>query len=216
MATALGKTRSRRRTASKEFRQLQLIRATLKSIAKRGIADTTLGDVSREAGLSAGIINLHFESKDKLFVETLRYLADDYKSAWERALERAGPGAAERLSALMKLDFAPSVCDRKKLAVWFAFWGEARSRPTYRKLCRERDAEYEAVLVSLCERTVAEGGYADVDAAYVARALTAISNGLWLDLLITPEQLDRETALKTCLSFLASVFPNHFSPRVGG
>ena len=36
------------------------------------MGSTTLGDVAREAGLSQGIVNLHFESKDNLLKETLR------------------------------------------------------------------------------------------------------------------------------------------------
>ena len=83
-----------RRTASKEARRQQLIEATIKCISKKGIGSTTLGDVASEAGLSQGIVNLHFKSKDNLFNETLRYLADEYKSLFEKTLQKAGPGAA--------------------------------------------------------------------------------------------------------------------------
>jgi AcrR family transcriptional regulator len=65
------------RTASRATRRLQLIDATMKCIARKGMSSTTLGDVAREAGLSQGIVNLHFESKDNLLNETLRHLADD-------------------------------------------------------------------------------------------------------------------------------------------
>ena len=82
----------RRRTAAKEVRQQQLIKATLSAVAKKGFAETTMADVARAAHLSQGIINLHFRSKDKLLEETLRHLAAEYKQAWERTLERAGPG----------------------------------------------------------------------------------------------------------------------------
>ena len=77
MAVAAVKSR---RTASKEARRQQLIEATIKCISKRGIGSTTLGDVAKEAGLSQGIVNLHFKSKDNLFNETLRYLVEEYKS----------------------------------------------------------------------------------------------------------------------------------------
>ena len=63
---------------------MQLIRATVRSIAKNGLSDTTMATVAREAGLSQGIINLHFQSKDRLLVETLRYIADEYNTSWEK------------------------------------------------------------------------------------------------------------------------------------
>ena len=66
----------KRRTAPPEERREQLILATIRSVADRGLADTTIATVAQEAGLSQGIVNLHFRSKDGLLTETLRYLAD--------------------------------------------------------------------------------------------------------------------------------------------
>ena len=70
MGKAALKSPARKRTAPKEERQHQLIQATIRSVAKNGMSDTTMATVSSEAGLSQGIINLHFQSKDRLLVET--------------------------------------------------------------------------------------------------------------------------------------------------
>lgn len=202
---------TKKRTASKQERQLQLIRATIRSVAKNGLADTTMSTVAREAGLSQGIINLHFQSKDRLLIETLRYIADEYKTSWEKALDGAGPSPAERLAALVEVDFNMPVCDRNKLAVWFAFWGESKSRPTYRKLCATRDIQYRKELGDLCQLLIEEGGYQGLDAMVLATGLSAMTEGLWLDLLISPRSLTREQARNICLAYLASAFPRHFS-----
>ena len=188
-----------------------MIRATIRSVAKNGLADTTMSTVAREAGLSQGIINLHFQSKDRLLVETLRYIADEYKTSWEKALDDAGPSPAERLAALVEVDFNMPVCDRNKLAVWFAFWGESKSRPTYRKLCATRDIQYRKELGDLCQLLIEEGGYQGLDAMVLATGLSAMAEGLWLDLLISPRSLTREQARNSCLAYLASAFPRHFS-----
>ena len=188
-----------------------MIRATIRSVAKNGLADTTMSTVAREAGLSQGIINLHFQSKDRLLIETLRYIADEYKTSWEKALDGAGPSPAERLAALVEVDFNMPVCDRNKLAVWFAFWGESKSRPTYRKLCATRDIQYRKELGDLCQLLIEEGGYQGLDAMVLATGLSAMAEGLWLDLLISPRSLTREQARNICLAYLASAFPRHFS-----
>ena len=80
------KTRKRaaqagRRTAAPETRRQQLIEATIRCVANRGLAETTISTVAREAGLSQGIINLHFKSKDGLLTATLRYISDEYRAA---------------------------------------------------------------------------------------------------------------------------------------
>lgn len=199
------------RTASKEFRREQLIKSTVDSIAKRGFAETTLANVAAGANLSQGIVNFHFRSKEALLVETLRYLAQEYKTAWTEALERTGPEPADRLRALIDIDFHPRVCNRKKIAVWCAFWGEAKSRPTYLRLCEDLDREYFEVVRDLAQQMVDEGGYHNVDPDFVATAVTALVDGLWLNLLLQPKQFNHANARATCLKYLAALFPHHIT-----
>lgn len=206
---AVAATKSNR-TASKEARRQQLIEATIKCISKRGIGSTTLGDVAREAGLSQGIVNLHFESKDNLFNETLRYLAEEYKSLFEKTLEKSGPDAADKLLALMELDLKPSVCDQKKIAVWFGFWGEVKAMPAYRKMCNDYDRDYDRVIECLSKEMIAEGKYDNIHAKNIADVLSSLTNGLWLSCLMSPKNWDRHAALDSVKGYLKSVFPQHY------
>ncbi len=188
----------------------------MKCIARKGMGSTTLGDVAKEAGLSQGIVNLHFESKENLLNETLRSIADDYKTQFDRALEQSGPAAADKLLALMELDLRPSVLDRRKLAVWFAFWGEVKSRPRYREVCEQSDEHYDEVLFGLCDEIIAEGDYKNVTGAAVATVLTSVTNGMWLSYLISPKRFDRQVATNAVDEYLHSVFPRHFPLRDDG
>ncbi len=210
MSTAAVPETNAKRTASKEARRQQLIRATIQSIAKHGLSDTTVASVAREAQLSQGIVNLHFQSKERLLVETLQYVTDEYRDTWEKALEQAGPSLAERLQALIAVDYHKSVFDRDKIAVWFAFWSETKARPTYRKLCAERDIGYDKVLTQLVAELIAEGDYGPLDPAIVANGLAAMTEGLWLDLLVNPRAMNRDKAMKISQTYLACLFPKHF------
>ena len=78
MAAANAKPNDTPRSMSKQARRKQLIQATIKCIAKNGLSSTTMADVTQQAGLSMGIINLHFQSKEKLLIETLQYISDEY------------------------------------------------------------------------------------------------------------------------------------------
>ena len=203
------KPRTKRRTASKEVRQDQLIRATIRSIARHGLSVTTIATVAKEAGLSQGIINLHFQSKERLLEETLSYIVDEYRKAWYKAMQSSGDTAAEKLAALAAVDFDKRICQRNKLAVWFAFWGESRSRLTYRKICAESSREYKQLLTRLCEDIIKQGVYR-VKAHHVATGLLALNSGLWLDMLISPAEMSAEKAREISLSYLQGVFPGHF------
>ena len=199
-----------RRTASREKRRRQLIDATMKCIGRKGLTGMTLSDVAKEAGLSQGIVNLHFESKDNLLTETLLSLADEYRTQFDRALERAGAAASDKLLAVVEHDLRPSILDRRKLAVWFAFWGEVKSRPTYRKICDAHDRYYDDVVANLCDELIEEGGYTGINGETAAEALTSMSNGLWLSCLLSPQNWDRRLARDAVDSYLKSVFPKHF------
>jgi len=213
LSQAATKPRTKPRTASKEERKTQLIKATIRSIAKNGLSVTTMSTVAKEAGLSQGIINLHFQSKERLLEETLRYVVDEYHAAWFKVLENSGDSAAEKLLALAGMNFDKPVCQRNKLAVWFAFWGESPSRPTYRKICAQRDREYKQVLTGLCEEIIRQGAY-PVRADFVAYGLSAMNEGLWLDLLLVPADVSPEQARAVSLSYLQGIFPKHFPQAI--
>ena len=204
----------RGRKASKETRRQQLIEATIDSLAKRGYSETTMADVADGAGLSRGIVNFHFESKEKLLVATLQYMADEYSAHWRSALRKAGDDPARQLGTLVAADFDRSICNKRKLAAWCAFWGEAKSRPTYQALCGARDAAYQNVFVDLCRKLKVDGGY-DFEPVATALALSAMLEGLWLRLMMGTEDVTRETAHQAACEHLASAFPRHFSRRGG-
>jgi len=199
-----------RRALSKERRQQQLLDATIKCISNKGLGSMTLADVASEAGLSQGIVNLHFKSKDNLLKETLIYLFEDYDNEFMQTVAKSPPQAAAKLLALMEMDVKPSVCDRKKLAVWFAFWGEAKAVPTYRKICATYEQKYDEIMLDFAEKIIGEGNYTDIDAQTVTDGLTSMTDGLWLACLIHPKTFNRGTAMKSIYSYLHAVFPDHY------
>ena len=192
------------------MRREQLIDATIRSIARHGLAYTTIATVARAAGLSQGIVNLHFRSKERLLAETLRFLADEYRNACARAAPAAGQSPVSGLTAMVELDFSPEICDRDKLAVWFAFWGERKFRPTYRRLCAARDQSYDDMVRMMCRELIESGGYSGLDPELVADGLSALTDGLWLDLLVRPGTMGRDKARRITLAYLADAFPRHF------
>lgn len=201
------------RITDKSVRRRQLIESTIDSIARAGLAETTLGRVAQGAGLSQGIVNFHFRSKEALLNDTLKFLADEYRQTWRKALAAAPDDPARRLQAMVMADFHPRVFNRKKIAVWAAFFGEARARPAYLQQCEDRDRLHFEELRALCDALLRMDGRDDVDPEVIAYGIQALTDGLWLDHLVDPRGMDRATAEAITASHLAYVFPGHFEAR---
>jgi AcrR family transcriptional regulator len=199
----------------KEARQRQLIDATISTIGRVGYSGTTLNHVAGAAGLSPGIVNFYFKSKDQLLAATLAQLAEEHESLWLAKIAAAGGSPEGGLDAMIEADFDPSICTADKVVVWFAFWAEAQSRPLYRSVVSELEERYFQQTHAFCAELVEKGGYVGIDPADVARGLNAISDGLWADLLILPETFDLPAAKRICRTLLGAVFPRHF-PRTSG
>ena len=200
------------RTMSREARRTQLIEATIETLALRGYARTTLTEVARSANLSHGLVNFHFETKEKLLAETLSYLAEEYRLNWTEALEAAGSDPAARLNALIEADFKPAVCSASRLAAWCSFWGEAQSRPLYQERNGANDQHYNATMQQICVHLVAVGDYG-CDPIRVARIIRALIEGVWLDLMTMPTPDGVQEALATVRACAALCFPRHFGPQ---
>jgi TetR/AcrR family transcriptional repressor of bet genes len=193
-------------------RRVQLIEATIETLAEVGYARTTLSAVASRAGLSHGLVNFHFETKEKLLTATMLYLAEEYRQNWSGALAAAGVGAAARLAALLRADFNPGICTPARLSAWCSFWGEAQSRPLYQENCGSNDEAYNRTLEGVCADLLAEGGYQG-NPARIARVLRVTTEGVWLDLMTTVAPYDRDEALATLMTCAAAFFPRHFSDR---
>lgn len=217
MEASSAKTSQGPRKLSRAARRVQLIEATIEVLAERGYARTTLSDVANRAGLSHGLVNFHFQSKELLLAETLSFLSDEYRESWTQALAAAGDRPAGQLDALIRADFSPHLFTPARLAAWVAFWGEAQSRPLYQEKCGEKDEDYVRRKEAICAALMREGGYCG-DPARVARALRLVTEGVWMDLVTMADPYPREEGLATVHCAAAAFFPRHFSDRglIGG
>ncbi len=191
-------------------RRDELIDAAISAISAYGLSKTTVSRVARLAGLSAGIVNFYFRSKDALLLATLRRLVEEFETSLASALQRSR-GAKEALEAIVDMRFSPALSDPRKVAVWSAFWGETQAREDYLALCGDTDQRYFEVLLQLCRELIEGGGYEHLDAEAVALGFEGVMESLLQTRLADPSGFDREHAVRTSRAYLASLFPEHFA-----
>src|SRR4051794_41871760 len=77
-----------------------LLDATRRVISRSGFAATTVGEITREAGASLGLLHYHFESKDEVVAEAFAQAARE-DLAELRAISLRHEDPADRLAAFL-------------------------------------------------------------------------------------------------------------------
>ncbi|MEM7215962.1 MAG: TetR family transcriptional regulator C-terminal domain-containing protein [Pseudomonadota bacterium] len=198
-----------KRTAPRDVRRKQLIMAAIDSISKLGFSGTTLKHVTEKANLSHGVVNYHFDSKEALYDATLGFIAKEHYEMWMGFMQKAGPEPAEKLRAVIEADFDKKICAPKKMAVWFAFWGQAKYRPNYLKIHARYDEERFTEIGRLCSEIIREGNYSHLDPNRTARTIEALIDGLWLTMMLYPSDAKRLQCRDDCFGTIALLFPDH-------
>ena len=117
----------------------KLIDATIETIAKRGLADTTISHVAKQAKVSQGYANFRFKSKENLLLSSLQFLSDEYKKSWQKIFEDENLDPIDRLLKICENDFSKKIANRNKISVWIAFYSEVKFRPSYLSVCQKQD-----------------------------------------------------------------------------
>lgn len=199
------------RKASRAFRREQLIEATIATIARKGLSQTTLTDVAMAAGVSHGLVNFHFQSKERLLAETLRFMSEEHRKTWSEAVAAAGHRPDARLNALIQCEFTDGGQTPDRLTAWCAFWGEAQNRPLYLEQCGDNDRAHIEAFDAACRSLIADGHY-DLQPERAARILRLTIEGMWLELMFSAKPYTSGEALLTAFTCASSLFPRHFTP----
>jgi AcrR family transcriptional regulator len=198
------------RAEAKAERRAQLIEATIDCIARFGLSGTTMAKVTEIAGVSVGLANFHFDSKDRLFEAVLQHLADEQRALWQSRVQGPDRSGGDLLKAIVESRFHPAICARRKLAVWFAFWGDAGARDIYRRAVGDMDDERLEASAALIAEMVAEAGYTGIDPVETVLTIEAMWDGLWLNMLLYPTEFRRNACRDRAMTMIARLFPRHF------
>jgi len=194
--------------AKRDRRRQQLIDATIAVVAEHGYSETTVSRVAKEAGLSLGLMHFYFDSKDDLFEETLRYLSDEYDQIWQMAVQHYDGSAPRRLVGMIYAFFDKQVFSHQRLAVWFAFWADAKLRDRFRASVISVERRYSREITRTVREIAAQEGIDTPQANLVGTSLIAMIDGFWLQYMIDPQSSTRNRAISSCLGFLRLMFPS--------
>lgn len=169
-------------------RRADLINACAKGLATHGAQGISVRSICTEAGVSPGLLRHYFDGIDALIAATYRATGDRVQRALAEAVAAAPPTPRERLLAYLTTSFVPPIADPGLLATWLAFWALTKTDPKIAALHGEIYRDYRADLEALL--AACRPG----DHRLTAVALTALVDGLWLELSLGDAPFSREEA----------------------
>ncbi|HEV7715519.1 MAG TPA: TetR family transcriptional regulator C-terminal domain-containing protein [Steroidobacteraceae bacterium] len=193
-----------------EVRRQRLIEAAIECLKRYGHEGLSVRRISAEAGVSIGLINHHFPTKDALVAEAYRHFNAELNKAVRVSVERAG-SPREQLRALFRAVFAPPNLDRDTLTVWIVLWGLYHHSPEIRKVHEEAYGGYVELLRELLTQLQKDCGKFRLSVRLAAIGAQALLDGLWLEWCLDPENFSPKEAVALCESWIDSLATN--SPR---
>ncbi|MFN3517447.1 MAG: TetR family transcriptional regulator C-terminal domain-containing protein [Novosphingobium sp.] len=166
-----------------DARRAGLIAACTRVLAREGAAGASVRAIAAEAGVSPGLIGHYFGGVDALVAAS--YAATDARvtAALDAAVAAAGSEPRARLVAYVSASLLPPIADSELLSTWIAFWSLVRARPD---IAAQHDEQYGRFRQRL-EALLAETGVPPAALRRTALAVTALVDGLWLELCLSPE-----------------------------
>ncbi|MCS0599825.1 TetR family transcriptional regulator [Streptomyces sp. LP11] len=160
-------------------RREELLRAAIEQIEARGVAAVRIADVAATLGVSNALVLYHFSSKEKLVAAAFAYAAQD-DLAHLRALLGRRTSAVRRLRAAVRW-YAPTG-QAKGWRLWIEGWAVALREPALGEVARDLDRQWKAALTEVVAEGVAAGEFSCADPAGAALRLTALLDGLAVQL----------------------------------
>jgi TetR/AcrR family transcriptional regulator, transcriptional repressor of bet genes len=181
-----------------DARREELIAATLACLKKFGHEGVSVRRISAEAGVTMGLITHHFHGIDAL-------LASAYESLAQQLLSRSRDPALAlsdeplaSLHAFFAASFEPEALDPALFRTWLVFWSLVPHSPQLRAVRERAYGETRATLEALLSRLKRTPGVPAFKVGSAAIGLSALMDGLWVELSLNPSSFEPSEAVSHC------------------
>ena len=210
MSQAARRPRYERQVASD--RREALIDAAIESLKQYGYEGLSVRRIAAKAGVSIGLINHHFPNKDTLVAESYRTFGRRLAADFDKAVAAAGPDPRARLRAYFESFFSGPNLDPQVLTAWVVYWSLVQVSPRMRAVRDEEGRGYSQALGQMLSDFAKSRGSAPVDIGLTVTGLTALLDGLWLQLCLDPTSIRPQEAAALCNDWVDRVIGARKAP----
>ncbi|KAB2591321.1 MULTISPECIES: TetR/AcrR family transcriptional regulator [Streptomyces] len=174
-------------------RREELLKATVEQIEIRGASSVRIADVASALGVSNALVLYHFSTKEKLVAAAFGYAAEADLAHLRKLLARR-TSAVRRLRAAVRW-YAPTG-QAKGWRLWIEGWAASLREPALREVAGDLDRRWKAELAEVIAEGAAAGEFRCEDPESAAWRLTALLDGLAVQMTSYAGPLSRSTMLR--------------------
>jgi AcrR family transcriptional regulator len=165
--------------AHRESRREQILIAAWKCFSRNGFHSTSMADVIREAGLSAGAVYLYFRSKDDIIVAVATQVFGGIQGRLlDFAQQEPPPSPAEMATFLVRQPvLAREQAPADLFPLLLAVWSEATRNPALIEVAESILSELRTLLTTMLGRWVDAGGTLPMPAAQLTPVFLSLVQG---------------------------------------
>jgi AcrR family transcriptional regulator len=203
-------------TGTAEQRRAQMLTAALEVISERGYADTRIADVAERAGVSPALVIYYFKTKDQLLTEAIRRYEDAWYEVGQRRMAQL-PTAAARIEEIVAMSCLPEADPEpgSSWQLWLDFWAQAARNDEVATVRRKSDERWRDEIAGLVLTGQAAGEFREVDARGFAVTLTALLDGLTVQIALEDPVVDPAGAFELSMHFVADRLGFDWTPGRG-
>ena len=185
-------------------RRGQMLHAALAVISERGFADTRIADIADRIGISPALVIYYFKTKDQLLTEAIRYYEDSWYADGKRRMDEL-PTAALRLEEFVAMNLLPNgdADLQSDWQLWLDFWVQAARNADVASVRSKSDERWREVLVALVLAGQEAGEFASIDPGSFAIFLSALLDGLTVQIALGDAVVDPVSAFELCMRYIA-------------
>ncbi len=184
-------TTQRTQEQRREQSERRMLKAAITLFARQGYQRTTLGQVGREAGYTAGLVSHKFGSKEGLLLAVVRriakrFLDDQLGSAIEEA------SATDSINNFIRLYLREASLREGRMRALYVIMGEALGGvPEIRKPIADLNASTRNTLARIIQRGIDDGEFQEtVNPDAAAALIIGALRGMVMQHLIDPKRVD--------------------------
>ena len=191
----------KRQRLNPEDRRQLMMRSARDSLARYGAQGTGVREICKDLGVSPGLLTHYFSGKDTLFVEAYRDMSQNYRRDIAAITEDETQSAESRLRKLFSLYFSEQWSDEATMSTYSSFWSLSRTNAELKAAFGETFKDQVSSLEKLVADLVKERGV-DIDPGPFASFLLVFLEGIWFQLCLNPDALDKDSIQDICWDWL--------------
>ncbi|MBO0825011.1 MAG: TetR family transcriptional regulator C-terminal domain-containing protein [Actinobacteria bacterium] len=185
-------------------RRVQMLTAALEIISERGYADTRIADVAERSGVSPALVIYYYKTKEQLLTEAIRHYEDTWYKIGQARMASTRTAAA-RLEEFIAIACLPQAVHEPGSAwrIRLDFWAQATRNEAVASVRRTSQDRWHEVISALVRDGQRAGEFRDIDVAGFASCLSALLDGLTVQLALADPAAAGARAFELAMRFVA-------------